>query len=175
MIAGLVALGRQPVCALAAPDTGKGRLRRILDLIARCDLSIHDLSRVQRARGVPRFNMPFELGLCCAVARFRRGHRYYVFEEQRHRLSKSLSDLGGYDPQVHGGTPRGIARALLNCLGTTRRAPTIGQMTSLGENLEELTRRLKREHEVNVVFEPHLFRLLVGAATELARQEGLIA
>src|SRR3990172_6569726 len=109
LIAGLVALGRQPVCALAAPDTGKGRLRRILDLIARCDLSIHDLSRVQRARGVPRFNMPFELGLCCAVARFRRGHRYYVFEEQRHRLSKSLSDLGGYDPQVHGGTPRGIA------------------------------------------------------------------
>src|SRR3990172_2297396 len=52
LIAGLVALGRQPVCAVAAADAGEGRLRRILDLISKCDLSIHDLSRVQRARGV---------------------------------------------------------------------------------------------------------------------------
>ena len=41
-------------------------LERLFELIERCAFSVHDLSRVElslhRPR-VPRFNMPFELGL----------------------------------------------------------------------------------------------------------------
>ena len=58
LISSLIALGRNPRCVLEIPETGQGRLVRILQLIRACPVSIHDLSRV----GLPvRFNMPFEL------------------------------------------------------------------------------------------------------------------
>ena len=45
---------------LAVPN--QGRLDAIIGLIEASDLSIHDLSRVELSRGIPRFNMPLELG-----------------------------------------------------------------------------------------------------------------
>ena len=46
-------------------------LERLFELIERCAFSVHDLSRVElslhRPR-VPRFNMPFELGLAVALS-----------------------------------------------------------------------------------------------------------
>ncbi len=97
LLAALPVLGCRPTCALEAADAGQGRLDRILALITSCEASIHDLSRTQVSGRVraPRFNMPFELGVCCAVARIGGRHRYYVFEEKPFRLQKSLSDLGG--------------------------------------------------------------------------------
>jgi hypothetical protein len=66
LISALVAIGRTPRCVLEVPEQGEGRLRRIFDLIRRCHVSVHDLSRV----GLPvRFNMPFELGLAFALRR----------------------------------------------------------------------------------------------------------
>ena len=40
------------------------RLARIVSLIDECDLSLHDISRTElNPNRLPRFNMPFELGL----------------------------------------------------------------------------------------------------------------
>jgi hypothetical protein len=71
LITGLVGLGLKSRCVVELSHE-RHRLERILDLIAACPFSIHDLSRVQLAatmRGfrVPRFNMPFELGLAVAA------------------------------------------------------------------------------------------------------------
>src|SRR2546421_6737362 len=64
LVGALVFLGQEPHCVLEVPEKGEGRLARIFDLMHSCRLSIHDLSRV----GTPaRFNMPFELGLACAL------------------------------------------------------------------------------------------------------------
>jgi hypothetical protein len=60
-IVGLTQLGLRIHAALAVPN--QGRLETIIELIERSDFSIHDLSRVEVSRGVPRFNMPVELGL----------------------------------------------------------------------------------------------------------------
>lgn len=177
LVGGLVCLGRDPRCALA-PTRAVGRLQRILDLISVCEASVHDLSRVQvSAKGrVPRFNMPFELGVCCAFDRLQRerGRPNYVFEEKAYRLQRSLSDLGGYDPQVHGGSQVGVLRALLNCFGRQRGDPPIREMQRVVRRLGRFAAKLKREHRARTLFEAHLFRRLVGGAAKIVAEEGVI-
>ena len=117
-IAGISAYGMFPHATLEITDSPR-RLEKILKLERSCDYSIHDLSRVQldRARPrVPRFNMPFELGLCVADANRREGQKqnWFVFEAVANRIDKSLSDLKGTDPKIHGGTVRGVLSGLCN-------------------------------------------------------------
>ena len=54
-IVGLTQLGLCIHAALAVPN--QGRLATIIELIEQSKFSIHDLSRVEVSRGVPRFNM----------------------------------------------------------------------------------------------------------------------
>jgi hypothetical protein len=76
--------------------------------------------------------MPFELGLAVAHAQTRRRrHEWFVFEARPHRLSKSLSDLDGTDPHIHGGTAHGVLRSLANALSRNRTAPKLGELEQL--------------------------------------------
>ncbi len=79
LIAGLCAFGLRPRATLEIPGPSR-RLDRILELISACRYSFHDLSRVQLSRGAPRFNMPFEIGLAVATARWRPAHQWFLFE-----------------------------------------------------------------------------------------------
>src|SRR5437868_12883314 len=57
-------------CALEVEDSGEVRVNKIIKIIKGCALGIHDISRTEsNEEGLPRFNMPFELGLFigCAV------------------------------------------------------------------------------------------------------------
>jgi len=87
---------------------GQRRLDRILTLIQQSQYSIHDLSRVQLDRRLPRtprFNMAFELGITVALEKTElRDHAWVVCESVRYRISKSLSDLDGTDAYIHDGT-----------------------------------------------------------------------
>jgi len=71
-IAGLSGFGLIPHATLEIPG-GERRLDRIFKLINDCSYSFHDLSKVELDRhppySVPRFNMPFELGLVVAWAK----------------------------------------------------------------------------------------------------------
>jgi hypothetical protein len=60
-LVGLTQLGLRVNASLAVPN--QGRLETIIGLIEQSDFSIHDLSRIQLSKGIPRFNMPVELGL----------------------------------------------------------------------------------------------------------------
>jgi hypothetical protein len=93
LIAGLVALGRIPRCALEAQSEGKTRLQQIHGLLASCGSSIHDLSRValSGSSNVPRFNMPFELGMAFALAQST-SHRIFTFEAKERRIDASLKE-----------------------------------------------------------------------------------
>jgi hypothetical protein len=73
-----------PRATLEIPG-GARRLDRILQLIASCRYSIHDLSCVQLDRKpppTPRFNMPFEAALAVALERMntRSKRVWFVFE-----------------------------------------------------------------------------------------------
>jgi hypothetical protein len=64
MIFAVISSGCNPRCALDATDGAEISVSKIATMIGECDYGIHDLSRVEvDAGGVPRFNMPMELGL----------------------------------------------------------------------------------------------------------------
>lgn len=69
MIFAVVACGFEPRSALERGDGGEVRMDKITRLIKASPLSIHDLSAVEldATNQLPRFNMPFELGLTLGI------------------------------------------------------------------------------------------------------------
>ena len=96
-------------CALEVTETTGIRISRIAEIIRDCDHSIHDLSRMglygNLGEEVPRFNMPFELGLFLGSREFGgpagRKKSYLVLDTERHRYKRALSDIGGQDAEPH--------------------------------------------------------------------------
>ena len=78
-----------------------------LDLIEVCRFGVHDISRIERdaVNDLPRFNMPFELGLFLGARRFGKGDQRrklcLVLEAERYRFQKFLSDIAGQDLRQH--------------------------------------------------------------------------
>ena len=109
-IAGLCGLGLRPrgVVEIAGPQR---RLERIQNLLGRCPISVHDLSRVELSRGVPRFNMPFELGLAVEMSQHQK-HEWFALEARPFRLQRSLSDLNALIRSSTAEGPRVSCRSL---------------------------------------------------------------
>jgi hypothetical protein len=99
----------QPKSALETSDAGQPRLDKILDLIENCKYSIHDLSRteVDPNHGLPRFNVPFELGLDLGCKRYGKRHQKQkttlILDVERHRYRTFISDIAGLDVEQHNG------------------------------------------------------------------------
>ena len=103
----LLACGYRPRCALDDSDSGRIRFAAILDMISACDLSIHDISRVEidPRSNLPRFNMALELGADLALRmrgpKSHRSRRILVLDAEPHRYDQTLSDISGMDVAVH--------------------------------------------------------------------------
>lgn len=150
--------------------SGNRRLDRIAGLIESCAYSIHDLSRVQLDRNAPRtprFNMPFELGLAVAWAQVRPQHKWFVFESVRRRLNKSLSDLDGTDPYIHGGTVRGVMREVCNAFVSPVKQPTVPQMMRMYRELRRDSGRILKNAGGHSTFTARVFSDLCLAAAAL--------
>jgi hypothetical protein len=100
-------LGFNAKCAKDESNAGKSRIEKIQDLIAECKFSIHDISRVELdpVNNLPRFNMPFELGLDLGCKQYgktyQRNKVVLVLETEQYRYQKYISDLAGCDPVAH--------------------------------------------------------------------------
>lgn len=155
-IAGTACFGLTARATLEIPG-GARRLERIVDLISRCKFSIHDLSRVQLDRShprTPRFNMPFELGLTVSWQKLGdRDHLWFVFEEKQHRISKSLSDLSGTDPYIHGGTILGVFHQLCNAFEGEKERPSITQMMAVYRYIRSELPALLRASGASSIFD----------------------
>ena len=127
-ICGISSFGFVPRTTLEIPG-GSRRLDRIFKLVQSCRFSVHDLSRVEldkKPPATPRFNMPFELGLCVAWERIgKRKHTWFVYEGRNRRLAKSLSDLNGTDPHIHGEAVAGVFREICSAFVRPGRQPSI--------------------------------------------------
>ncbi len=161
-IAGLVHLGFVPRVTLGLPG-GARRLDKIFDEIKACRYSIHDLSRVTLDRNpphaTPRFNMPFELGLAVAWKKVHPDqHEWLVFESRNYRLQKSLSDLNGTDPLIHGGTVSGVLRELSNVFRRSANQPTVPEMTSTFNALSRRLPTILKQAGAASVFEARAFQ-----------------
>lgn len=115
IIFAVLSCGFRPRTAMEAGDAGDIRLEKIARLIAESAYSIHDLSAVELddINQLPRFNMPFELGMvigCKKIARARYARRPMLIMERTAYISqKCLSDIAGQDLRAHGGSvPRTI-------------------------------------------------------------------
>ncbi|WP_420479232.1 hypothetical protein [Brevundimonas sp. FT23028] len=121
----VVVSGYHPRCALDSTDGAEIRIAKIASLIGDCDWGVHDLSRVEVVDGVPRFNMPMELGLHLGARllgepRHRR-KRALILDAQPHRYDRALSDISGQDVETHGGNPEAAIRCVRNWLSEHRR------------------------------------------------------
>jgi hypothetical protein len=154
------AFGMTPRVALEIPGN-KRRLDRIFDLLRNCRYSIHDLSKVQLDRRkpcTPRFNMPFELGLAVAWEKMKGAHTSFVMEAVNYRLSKSLSDLNGTDPYIHGGTIDGVFREVGNAFARSRRQPSSAQMWETYRVVRGKVPLILRQTGARSPFEASVFR-----------------
>jgi hypothetical protein len=173
-ISGVTAFGLIPRATLEIA-TSTRRLDRILALIRSCQYSIHDLSRVEldrRAPRTPRFNMPFELGLSVAHEKSskKRIHEWFVCESQNFRLPKSLSDLNGTDPFVHGGTIAGVFSELSNIFVRNERQPSIQQMGLIYREVRDNLPIIFRLAGSPSLYTPRVFKnLCVVASASAAR------
>jgi hypothetical protein len=159
-IAGLVHLGFVPRATLGLPG-GTRRLDKILAEIQGCRYSIHDLSRVGLDRNppaTPRFNMPFELGLAVAWERSNpTKHNWFVFEAKAYRVQKSLSDLNGTDPQIHGGKVSGVMRELSNIFQRSRNQPTVPEMMNTFNAISRKSAKVLADAGTKNLFEARAF------------------
>jgi hypothetical protein len=100
--------GFRPRCALEVDDSSQVRLHKINGIIADCRLAIHDISRTQldEAHRLPRFNMPFELGIFVGAKTFGAPHHRrkacIILDDDRYRYQKFISDIAGQDIREHG-------------------------------------------------------------------------
>ncbi len=141
IVAALISIGRTPHCTLEIPEGGQGRLKRIHNLLESCRVSIHDLSRV----GLPvRFNMPFEMGLACALNRHKGPHTFILLEKKKHRLDRTLSDIKGIDPYIHNGSMLSVVLRVLEALASANTQPKPTEVHRLAIDLWQIANDLKR-------------------------------
>jgi hypothetical protein len=122
----IAACGFAPRCALDESDSAIVRFVKILDLIAACAFSIHDVSRVEldSSSGLPRFNMPLELGVDLGLrlkgpAALRK-RRMLILDAVRDRYDRTLSDLSGMDIEVHGNDAARLIKVVRDWLNVGR-------------------------------------------------------
>ena len=111
-----------PMSALDPSDPGQPRFDKILDLIENCKYSIHDISRteIDPNHGLPRFNVPFELGLDLGCKRYgKRRHKRktdLILDVDRYRYRKFISDIAGFDIEEHQGSVANVITVVRNWL-----------------------------------------------------------
>lgn len=171
LIAALTSIGRTPRCVLELPELGTGRLNRLFAHLEQCRVSIHDLRRV----GLPaRFNMPFELGLACAIAQYSKLHSYVIMEKKPYRLDRTLSDIKSCDPLIHYDNPRLIISGILDVLGSNTNNPDPIEVYNVSKTLWGIAEELKRKYSKTTIFSRSIFTELVAAGLKLSLAVGYI-
>lgn len=122
--------GFVPQCALAEDDATDNRLDKIVRLIENCRYGIHDISRVELSPGgLPRFNMPFELGIFFGAKKLgvpeQKNKNALVFEKTKFSYQQYISDLNGVDTKAHNNNPGTVLTEIRNWLAAASRRKTI--------------------------------------------------
>ena len=96
------------------------RINQIKQHIKNCKFSIHDLSRSKALKKgeLPRFNMPYELGLDIGAAEYGskklQTKKALILETDRYNYQKVLSDIAGQDIANHNDDPKTLTLKVRN-------------------------------------------------------------
>lgn len=106
------------------------RLEKIFSLISQCRFGIHDISRTEldQSSGLPRFNMPLELGIFLGAKKFGRGVQKgkiaLILDRDRYRYQQFISDIAGQDISDHNSDPKEAIRVVRDWLRSASRFST---------------------------------------------------
>lgn len=123
--------GFTPRCALEEDNSGNVRFDKIQRLIEQSKFGIHDISRTEldQTTGLPRFNMPLELGVFLGAKRF--GNKIHtnknllIVDKEKYRYQAFISDIAGHDIQSHNNTPATLITCVRNWLNDASGRKTI--------------------------------------------------
>lgn len=150
IVYGVQDAGFIPRCAREAYDSGDVRISKITRIIGECQLSIHDISRtdLDPVHGLPRFNMPLELGIDLGCRAFGlgklRSKKCLIFDSEAYRYQKFISDIAGQDPTAHDGDPKVAIAKISNWLRTDTSFTPIPGGRLLNQRCEQFTIDLPR-------------------------------
>ncbi len=123
--------GFVPRCSLEVANATESRLLSIIALIKECNYGVHDLSRLtlDKRSQLPRFNMPFELGMYYGAKAFGQGVQQrkscIILEKEPYRYQKFISDISGIDIIAHDNSAENLITAIRNWLKTSSKRTTI--------------------------------------------------
>jgi hypothetical protein len=120
-----------PRCSREYDDGSQVRIDKIYRLIAECKYGIHDISRTELDddNGLPRFNMPLELGIFLGAKRFGNdldnNKSCMIIDCEQYRFQKFISDISGQDVKTHDNDPEKAIAKICDWLRTASRRKTI--------------------------------------------------
>ena len=94
-------------CALEESDSSVNRLSKIIHIMSECRYSIHDISRTEpdEETGLPRFNMPLELGIFIGAKysgdESQKTKQCLILDTHPYRYQQFISDIAGQDIEYH--------------------------------------------------------------------------
>lgn len=137
--------GFVPRCALEEDDACDNRIDKIKRLIKLCRYGIHDISRtgLDTATGLPRFNMPFELGVFWGAKQFgddeQKRKIALIMEKQKWNYQKYISDINGVDIKAHNNEYGKVITSVRNWLATASKRSSLPVPKLIRKNFDEFT------------------------------------
>ena len=151
-------------CALEEDDASQVRIDKIYNIIADCRYGIHDISQTEldKDSGLPRFNMPLELGIFLGAKKFgieeQKRKKCLILDTERYRYQQFMSDIAGQDIQAHNDAPKIIVTVVRNWLRSASRRETIPSGSIIWERYEEFTEKLPQTaREARLIAEELIF------------------
>ena len=146
-------------CALEEEDASQVRIDKIYNIIADCRYGIHDISRTEldEVSGLPRFNMPLELGVFLGAKKFgidkQKRKNCLILDKAQYRYQEFISDIAGQDIQAHNNSPEGIITVVRNWIRTASKRQTIPSGSIIWGRYQEFMEdlpQLAQEHQLKV-------------------------
>jgi len=114
--------GFQPRCALELDDGAQIRFSKISQIIGNCRFGIHDISKTEldESSGLPRFNMPLELGMFLGAKQYgpkkQKEKSCLILDREKYRYQRFISDISGQDIRAHEDDPKAAIAIVRNWL-----------------------------------------------------------
>ena len=108
--------------AMDSDDGAEVRINKIQNLIRLCKYGIHDISRIELSpsSGLPRFNMPLELGIFLGAKSFGQEDqalkKCLILDTHAYRYQRFISDIAGQDIHYHEDEPEKALKKVRNWL-----------------------------------------------------------
>jgi len=165
LVFAVVCCGFVPRSARESGTVAVPRMERIVGALRASRYSIHDLSRWNR------FNLPLELGIAMALrhlrAERRDAHDWLLLVAGGRSFRRFVSDLAGFDPEVHDQTAETLVPKVIAWLAnrTPLRTPTPQTVLAKLPAFQAAKRCLAAEWKGAVPW-----RHLLAAAEEVAKE-----